>query len=78
MWVLGVIAGVPLMLVLVVLLLRYVNFMKSHKGLVSVEELRDRFGSFDRVTNWDKIEMWYRKKKFEMSFSNCQKRLRRR
>lgn len=64
----------PGCLVLGLLLIRYANWTRRHKKHRSIEDTRMLFHSFEREFDWENIQVWYRRRRFERSFKICKKR----
>lgn len=78
MYWLWVIPVIPLLFLLLVSLLRYFAWCRRHRGFVSMEDRRESLMSVNRNYEPDRIDAWYRRKRFERSYNLATKRARKR
>lgn len=66
----------PGTLVLIVLLVRYANWMRAHKDFRHMEDLRDRLASHHVDDSRDIVDLYstYRRARFGRAFNKCRKK----
>ncbi|MBD5583998.1 MAG: hypothetical protein HDQ88_02865 [Clostridia bacterium] len=72
-----IIPAVPLVFLLFVSLLRYIAWSVRHRDFVAMEYRRDSLMAVNRKDEPDRVDEWYRRKKFERSYNRATKRVRR-
>lgn len=66
----------PGVFVLIVLLARYVNWMRAHKDFRHMEDLRDRLIATNGPRKGDDVDLYstYRRLRFGRAFAKCRKK----
>lgn len=66
----------PGVFVLIVLLVRYVNWMRAHKDFRYMEDLRDRLIATNGPKTGDDVDLYstYRRLRFGRAFAKCRKK----